>query len=155
MPTWRHLALVALVAAVLTPGCGFHRTKINERVRDIDVSNIVPGETTWQEVLLDIGAPSAIEALDFITTGGLSRRNLNYTYAEHKRVSFVFLPLWLIFPSVWQDNQHHRRILVELSGDQDEVLSVTVTSRKSVWPMWGDMTNDEPLSVDYDDGSGS
>ena len=61
-PTW--LALAGFLCAVFISGCDFRKVVINEPISTQDVTFITPGETSFLQVVEQLGAPDEIEGSD-------------------------------------------------------------------------------------------
>lgn len=87
----RFSRIAALLTLLILGGCKFHRAVVNEYVRDIDTSWIVPGETTRSDVISRIGvSPSAKEG------GGVSGSSFRWicadTFTGTLEIGYVLTP---------------------------------------------------------------
>lgn len=115
------LPLVALVALVWgASGCSFHRTVVNDSVRDLDASFIELGATTWHDVIRELGPPDPeIRQL----------RQLTYTSVDRRMCRFR-LGTIVYFPFEWYDEQRVDRLMIEL--DANGVVSGVYRSSRDV-----------------------
>ena len=113
------LVLAAGLFCTLGAGCSLQRTVVNWKVQELDPSFIVPGETTFFDVLRTLGPP----------TGKPSRRYLRYTASDRRTSTFQFKLLFLRLPFRWSDEQQVREIQVEF--DAQGVVSAVYESEMS------------------------
>ena len=102
--------LLALPACVALTGCTWQRLQSNEALRELDVSAIKVGESTWRDVLDRLGPPSGstterIRGLD-------SMVSFRYACADEKVFTF-FLAYLLVLPFRWGDVQTGSELVVE------------------------------------------
>ncbi len=82
---WAGLLSIALALE----GCSAARISVNDTLRPDDVAFIVPGKTTWAEVVAKLGSPDMLAASDSGAVGTYHFLDLKYS-----RVNFG----WLIKP---------------------------------------------------------
>ena len=90
----RGLLIVVCLLAVILEGCplAWRRVTVNEIIRPDDVSFIVPGATTLDDVVKNLGAPASIRRVD----GGTVAR---YQFLDIKHFTVnITRPLSLFFP---------------------------------------------------------
>ena len=101
----------AMVACVLLSGCAFHRTVINEPQRNLDVSSIEVGKTTWREVFQILGPPD-VPLKDL--------RHFHYRSID-QRLTIFRITFYLFLPWRWYDRQVVDEIMIEL--DENGIVS--------------------------------
>lgn len=81
----------AVLVAVLLAGCSFSRTIVNDYVREIDTSWIVPGETTREDIIRRIGMPSTVKHM-----GGVGKDSFRWvtvdTRGKKLEVGYILTP---------------------------------------------------------------
>ncbi len=125
----KRLLIVGLLSLVL-PGCTFHRMQSNAAFRDIDPTSITVGESTWRDVLNELGPPSGATT-ERINAGLNSMSTFRYSCADQKTFSWLFAVL-LVLPFKWSDNQTGYELVVEL--DPEGIVSdLYAVTDDSVW----------------------
>jgi hypothetical protein len=123
------LAIAALVPFCLA--CSFERQVVNAQFRDLDVSFIKIGKTSFYDVIDHIGPPSPVKDLND-NVNLVSDRHLRYICVESRTTSFLFAIL-LVAPFQWTDSQTIDEIFIEV--DQKGLVSgVYRTMRDTVRP---------------------
>ena len=138
------VGLLIFGACVLVTGCSFHRTVINEGVRDLDPSFIVVGKTTWLEVLKRFGPPNSDP----------STRHLKYTCSDSRSTEFEGGYV-LQLPYLWSDDQLVEELLVEF--DTRGVVSDAYRIKRHVVrpPFQGEGSRQATVTTQLARGSGS
>ena len=114
---WIKLFTAVLLASVLLSGCVFQRTVINDKMRDLDLSFIQIGTTTWEEVFENLGPPDVpIKNL----------RVVQYRHSE-RRTSMLRITYFLFLPWAWYDDQVEDKVVIEL--DENGVVSHVARSK--------------------------
>ena len=80
----RRTPLIGLVCLPLLTGCTWHRVKVNEGFRNLDVSWIEPGKTTWKEVLERLGPSMSLLQPQELFSVQLDERTLRYSAYDSK-----------------------------------------------------------------------
>lgn len=126
-------------AALLLPACAFQRNVANERVRDLDASGIVAGQSDLFDVLEQLGIPLP-EVPEEIGTRLVSRNYLNYAVFERRCFRIGFEQMLIITPFRWCYADHPYELAVELD-DAGIVTGVYETRRDMIWPPFEDESN--------------
>ena len=123
------LLQTSLLAAVLS-GCSFHRLQSNSVYRDLDPAVLTVGESTWRDVLNELGPPSGSTTARY-SEGLNSMASFRYGCADEKRFAMLFAYL-LYLPFKWEDKQTGYELVVEFDrrGVVSDLYSVT---EESAW----------------------
>ena len=106
-----------LLASALLSGCVFQRTVVNDKSRDLDLSFIQIGTTTWEDVLENLGPPDVpIKNI----------RVLQYRHSE-RRTSMFRITYFVFLPWAWYDDQVEEKLVIEL--DEKGVVSHVARSK--------------------------
>lgn len=133
---------LVLVAAVLLPGCVFHRTLTNERLLNADLSFLQPGKTKLLEAVKELGVPMPFEGAGTFEVR-LSERQLLYVCRDIRCVEFQ-PAYFLALPFLWCDDQIRWELLLEFD-DQGVLKSAWTSESQSVWrPFAGDESRPAP-----------
>lgn len=120
----RRHRLAAIAALVwLAAGCTFSRTVTNESMRDLDVSFIKVGETTWLDVVRELGPPDPIIR---------EVRQLTYTARDRRSCELRIGPV-IYFPFEWFDEQRVERLMIDLN-EEGVVIGVYRSWRDGIRP---------------------
>ncbi len=135
--------LLALALGFSASGCTWARIVVNERVKTLDPSFIVEGQTTWREVLRRLGPP----------TSQPSDRSLIYSSSDQRVTEFGGgLFLWL--PFHWSDQQQVYALLVEFD-DNGVVTGVYRTERGTIRPPFQGERKRRPATTTRIEGGNS
>lgn len=147
------IRLVALVALLSLSACTFSKIQVNKSLKDMDVSSIEVGETTWREVLRTLGPPAPTGDQENPLKNA-SARHLKYVFFESKYTAFLFGYI-AILRFDWTDDQSVRELLVEF--DEDGVVSgIFRTTNDTIWrPLQGEGSRDPQVNEDLSKGAGS
>ena len=129
-PIRGRVAPLGLVLALLVSGCSFHKTVVNEHFRDLDVSRIQAGKTTWLDIIDVLGPPLPRN----INEVGSVRPSLAYLVYDvrEERCAILGPQLGLILPFTWCYEASVFELAVEF--DRNHVVeSVWVTERDMIW----------------------
>lgn len=121
--------LCAGLLGLAASGCTWHRVQSNTEFRDLDVSAIQVGKSTWRDVLDEFGPPSGstterIRGLDSMVT-------FRYACADQK--TFTLLLAYILFlPFRWGDSQTGSELVVEF-GDGGIVSDMYTVKDSAAW----------------------
>lgn len=103
--------VAALLSSTFLSGCVFQRSVINAGNRNLDLSFIEVGKTTFEEVLENLGPPD------------IPIKNLRtFQYRSGERRTSMFRIMYFVFlPWAWYDEQVTEKVLIEL--DEKGVVS--------------------------------
>ena len=128
-----HCRLFLPMLILLLPGCGWHRTIVNEDVMKLDAEWIEVGQTTWMEVLEKLGPPQDTESTTQILNAKLNQNVLKYVCYDAKTTSLTLsLGAYLQLPFHWTDEQKKRELVVEFDGN-GKVIGVYDSHTESIW----------------------
>ena len=88
-PMNRALPILALLLAVLAPGCFISRSTINEPMQRAALGGLVPGQSTAKDVVAALGAPSEVVQLG-------NRSAYRYEFATTKTAGFSIIILTFV-----------------------------------------------------------
>ena len=118
-------------AALAAGGCTFQRTVVNPYFRDLDPTWIVPGETTWEDILDRWGPPTP--PTDQALTSALpTLRYFRYPVTASTQFAFMLPPSYLILPWVWRDEQRTRDLFIEFD-EEGRAADVYVRTEDVIW----------------------
>ena len=125
----KHILLAGLLGLALA-SCTFHRTQSNAAHRDLDPSGLTVGESTWRDVLRELGPPSGSSTERF-TAGLTSMSTFHYACADEKQFTML-LAYFLYLPFKWTDKEIGYELVVEF--DSQGVISDLYSVRdRAVW----------------------
>ena len=132
-------ALVCLCGTAIwigASGCTFHRGVINPHVRDLDVSTLKVGETTWVDAIRKLGFPVSANAPEEMLRAELDERSLKYVAAEYRTFE-IGVPYLVQFGFRWTDVQNTYEVLLEFD-ENDRLVDIYETKRETIWKPWED-----------------
>ena len=112
-------SVLGCLAAALLVGCSFSRTIVNDYVREIDTSWIVPGETTREDIVRRIGMPSTVKHM-----GGIGKDSFRWVTVDTRGKKLE--AGYILTPTFEQANERYAHDLL-IVFDQKGV--VTLVSR--------------------------
>ncbi|MEN8184257.1 MAG: hypothetical protein ABFS46_17160 [Myxococcota bacterium] len=134
-----------MLALFLCSSCVYSKQVINAKVRDLDTSQIVVGQTTVPEILRAWGPPPPLEVFDLVRPADpslfrLSKSFMRYVSRTQKCVVFnlgVPPPLLAspVLPFRWCDEQPAYAVVVEFD-DEGVVERVTQGDIETLWRPW-------------------
>jgi len=125
----KQLLQVSLLGLALT-GCTFHRTKSNAVYRDLDISTLTVGKSTWRDVLNELGPPSG-STTEKVSAGLNSMATFRYACADERQ--FTMLLAYLLYlPFKWGDKQTGHELIVEFTP-QGVISDLYAVDDSSVW----------------------
>jgi len=132
----RQLAICLLGGLLATSvGCAFERVVTNEGVRNLDLSNIVVGETDRLGVIRELGLPPA-DLPEEIATRGIARDYLRYGVFESRCFRIGFDAILIITP--FRRCSRFRSYELGVEFDEQGIVSgVYEMRRDGVWPPFG------------------
>ena len=97
----RGLLILVCLLAVLLEGCplAWRRVTVNEIIRPDDVSFIVPGATTLDDVVKNLGAPGSMRRVDGGTVVRYQFLDIKHFTVNITRPLSLFFPVLEIVPS--------------------------------------------------------
>jgi hypothetical protein len=141
-----------IVVFLLLPACTFKRTWVNNGVRHMDTSFIEVGETTWQEVVRELGPANPSAALEN-PLKNVSSRHLKYVFTENKTTQFI-LPILVLIIFEWHDQHPVRELLIEFD-EAGKVTGVYLTTGDTLWrPVEGEDSRAPQVTEDLTGGWG-
>jgi len=124
-----HCALVALMGVALT-GCSFHRYRSNENYKNLDTTGLKVGESTWLDVLEQLGPPSPGTS-ETMGPDAFSVSFFKYTSTDRRETDFLFA-FYLMLPFYWHDEGPDFELMVEF--DREGVVSdIYTTEQETLW----------------------
>lgn len=127
---WTSRLAQVVVVACLLPACTFHRTQSNAYSRELDVSSIAVGASTWRDVLNELGPPSG-STTEKITASLTSMASFRYACADEKQFTML-LAYFLYLPFKWTDKQSGYELIVEFTP-RGVVSDLYAVQGESVW----------------------
>ncbi|MHC4943753.1 MAG: hypothetical protein ACYTG7_12120 [Planctomycetota bacterium] len=127
---YRFAFFLLVTVAVTLPACVFERVHVNPGVRDLDTSNLKVGETTWREVLRELGPPNMTTPQDN-PLKNISKRHLKYAFRDSKTTSFMLFYLLLLTFS-WEDSHPVHELLIEFD-EKGVVSGIFLSTTDTIW----------------------
>jgi hypothetical protein len=142
----RYVFFLLVVVAVTMPACVFERIQSNPGVRDLDTSNIKVGETTWREVMRELGPPNMTAPTDN-PLKYVSKRHLKYAFRDGKTTSFILFYL-LMMTFSWEDGHPVHELLIEFD-EKGVVSGIVLSTTDTIWaPLESDASREPRVTRD-------
>ena len=142
------VVLLSLLVCASGSGCVYSKQVTNERIRSLETSRIVVGETTVLEVLEEWGPPAPVDVNGLLppvrrNLYSLDATMLRYVSRELKCNSFLAaapiigapVPIMPRLPFVWCDDQSSYVIVLEFDAE-GVVKRVSKGTTEVVWRPW-------------------
>ena len=147
-PARTPVLLAVLLVAALGSGCVYSRQVTNERVRSLETSRIVVGETTVLDVLNAWGPPAAVDPMELLqpvapTLFELRPGMFRYVSREVRCNSFLAtgpipsapVPVAPRLPFLWCDDQPIYVLVLEFD-EAGVVKRISKGTTETVWRPW-------------------
>jgi hypothetical protein len=126
-------------AALLSAGCTFHTTVWNPQNRDLDLSWIEVGKTSWMDVLHRFGPPMSATNTQELFRPEINQNSLRYSVWVDKNAE-LSLRYFVGLPFEWGDARSVQDILIEFD-DAGLVKEVWSGTAETSWrPLFADPT---------------
>ena len=127
------------LAALLNAGCTFHTTVWNPQNRELDLSWIEVGQTSWMDVLKRFGPPMSATNTQELFRPEINQNSLRYSVWVDKNAE-LSLRYFLGLPFEWGDARAVSDILIEFD-DEGLVKEVWRGTAETSWrPLFADPT---------------